>query len=385
MGKEISDKKKKAVAIEKIKEELERIKKNENKVFFFVLDTEGYPSGSLSYIYNLAKFAKDDGYNVAMLYQTEPTAKGQPEDEFIGVEGWLGKEYSSLPHFDIRKNEVDINPSDILFIPEIFSQVMNQTKNLPCQRIAIMQNYDYILSQMPYSAQWGDYKIFDVISNTEENAELLKSIFPYENVKVIPPFIDKMFGETNKPKKLVVNIVAHNQDDVTRIVKPFYWKYPLMKYVSFRDLRAFSREKFAEALREGFLTIWIDEPSSFGYSAIEAMKSGNIVFAKVPTETKKWMLSSDGSTFNDSCVWFDNINKMHDKIALMVRAFMTDTIPEALYGGQKEVKEMYKEEDSRKAFVEYLKEIVDKRKKSIEMAIMLGEHEINPSDKNVKK
>ena len=30
MGKEISDKKKKAVAIEKIKEELERIKKNEN-------------------------------------------------------------------------------------------------------------------------------------------------------------------------------------------------------------------------------------------------------------------------------------------------------------------------------------------------------------------
>lgn len=154
MGKEISDKKKKAVAIEKIKEELERIKKNENKVFFFVLDTEGYPSGSLSYIYNLAKFAKDEGYNVAMLYQTEPTAKGQPEDEFIGVEGWLGKEYSSLPHFDIRKNEVDINPSDILFIPEIFSQVMNQTKNLPCQRIAIMQNYDYILSQMPYSAQW---------------------------------------------------------------------------------------------------------------------------------------------------------------------------------------------------------------------------------------
>ena len=49
------------------------------------------------------------------------------------------------------------------------------------------------------------------------------------------------------------------------------------------------------------------------------------------------------------------------------------------------MKEMYKEEDSRKAFVEYLKEIVDKRKKSIEMAIMLGEHEINPSDKNVKK
>lgn len=382
MGKEISEKEKKVKAIAKIKEELDRIKKNENKVFFFVIDTEGYPSGSLSYIYNLAKFAKDDGYNVAMLYQTEAHAKGEPEDTFVGVEGWMGKEYSSLPHFDIRKDEVDINPSDILFIPEIFSQVMNQTKNLPCQRIAIMQNYDYILSQMPYSAQWGDYKIFEAISNTEENASLLKGIFPYEKVTVIPPFIDKMFGKTNEPKKLIVNIVAHNQDDVTRLVKPFYWKYPLMKYVSFRDLRSFSREKFADALREGFLTVWIDEPSSFGYSAIEAMKCGNIVFAKEPTEVKKWMLSDDGKTFNDSCIWFSSINDMHDKIATLVRAFITDTIPNTLYEGQKAVIDMYKEEDTRKAFSEYLKGLIEKRRKSIEMAVMVGESEINSEDKS---
>ena len=62
------DKEKKINAIKKIKAELERMDKNENKVFFFVLDTEGYASGSLAYIYHLAKFAKDAGYNVAMLY-----------------------------------------------------------------------------------------------------------------------------------------------------------------------------------------------------------------------------------------------------------------------------------------------------------------------------
>ena len=375
------DNEKKINAIKKIQTELDRINKNENKVFFFVLDTEGYASGSLAYIYHLAKFAKDAGYNVGMLYQTEAPQKGMPEDEFVGVEGWLGKEYSSLPHYDIRKEEVDINPSDIVFIPEIFSQVMNQTKNLPCQRIAIMQNFDYVLSQMPYSAQWGDYNIVEAISNTEENAALIKSVFPYEKVTVIPPFIENIFGETKEPKKLVVNIVAHNQDDVTRLIKPFYWKYPLMKYVSFRHLSGFTKEKFADALRESFLTIWIDEPASFGYSAIEAMKCGNVVFAKVPNETKKWMYNEDGTTFNDSCIWFDNLNAMHDKIATMVRAFLTDSIPASVYEGQKTVKDMYPEEASRNAFTTYLKDILGRRKKSMETAIKIAESEINDSNK----
>lgn len=375
------DNEKKINAIKKIQAELDRINKNENRVFFFVLDTECYASGSLAYIYHLAKFAKDAGYNVSMLYQTDPVQKGMPEQEFVGVEGWLGKEYSSLPHYDIRKEEVDINPSDILFIPEIFSQVMNQTKNLPCQRIAIMQNFDYILSQMPYSAQWGDYNVLEAIANTEENAKLLKDVFPYEKVTVIPPFIENMFGETKEPKKLVVNIVAHNQDDVTRIIKPFYWKYPLMKYVSFRDLRGFTKENFANALRESFLTIWVDEPSSFGYSAIEAMKCGNVVFAVVPKEHKKWMYDEDGKTFNNSCIWFDNINMMHDKIATMVRAFLTDTIPSSIYEGQEAVKDMYPEETSKNTFVDYLAGLMERRKKAMETAIKLAENESNNNNK----
>lgn len=362
-------------ATERIKEELSKIDKKENNVYFFVLDTEGYASGSLAYIYNLAKFAKDAGYKVSMLYQTDPVVKGQPEQEFVGVESWLGSDYSSIPHHDIQKEEVDISASDILFIPDIFGQVMNQTKKLPCKRIAIMQNFDYIVAQTPYSAQWGDFNIFDAIANTEENANLLKSIFPYEKVTVVPPFIDKVFGKTNEPKKMVINVVAHNQDDVTRLVKPFYWKYPLMKWVSFRDLRGFSRERFANALREGFLTIWIDEPASFGYSAIEAMKSGNIVFAKIPTEYKSWMLTKDGS-LNSSCIWFNTINEMHDKIATIVRGFITDTIPASIYEGQQEVIDMFNEETTKNTFISYLENVIAERKKGIEELLNVGNKEV---------
>ena len=40
--------------IENIEREISKIDKKENRIFFFVIDTKGVPSGSLEYIYNLA-------------------------------------------------------------------------------------------------------------------------------------------------------------------------------------------------------------------------------------------------------------------------------------------------------------------------------------------
>lgn len=365
----------KKLSLDRIKEELERIDKKQSKIMFYVLDTQGYASGSLAYEYQLAKIALDDGYDVCMVYQTD-----EKDNEFIGVEGWLGSEYASIPHYNIRNDNVEIKASDVLFIPEIFAQVMNQTKKLPCKRVAIMQNFDYIISQTPYSSQWGDFGIMDAISNTEENKKLLNDIFPYVKTTVIDPYIDKMFGVTNKPKKCVINVISHNPDDVTRLVKPFYWKYPLMKWVSFADLRAMNKEKFADALREGFLTIWMDDMASFGYSALEAMKCGNIVFAMLPKECKKWMLDKDGN-LNNSCIWFDNINAMHDKIATLVRAFITDKIPNNIYEDQNEVMNLYPEENTKKQFLSYLENLLSERKKTLVELEKIAERQNNQENK----
>ena len=122
--------------IENINREVEKIDKKTNRVYFFVIDTKGVPSGSLEYIYKLAMILKDEGYDVSMLHT---------EDEFVGVGEWLGEAYAALPHYNVNKDETGTSPSDLLFIPEIFSQVMNQTKTLPCKRVAILQNYNYVV------------------------------------------------------------------------------------------------------------------------------------------------------------------------------------------------------------------------------------------------
>ena len=360
---------KKETALQRVREEIAKIDKNENKVMFFVIDTKGVPSGSLEYIYNLALFAKNEGYNVSMLHQDE---------EFVGVGEWLGEEYASLEHTNVTDGSVEVSPSDILFIPEIFSNVMNQTKKLPCKRIAILQNYDYIVEQMPLSVQWGDFGIMECIVNTEQNSRMLSEIFPYVKTRLIKPFIGKMFGKISEPKNLVVNIVAKNPSDVNMIVKPFYWKYPSFKWVSFRDLRGVPKEEFARSLREAPITIWIDEDASFGYAALEAMKSGSIVISKVPTVPLEWMIPEDeekAGTLRNCCVWFDDIRQCHKQIASVIRSWITDNVPNVIYNEAENVLTNYSEQETKDSFLAYLKGLIANRRHEMETLLSMQEKE----------
>lgn len=349
---------KKEIIAERIKNEIEKIDGKKNNIYFFVIDTKGNPSGSLEYIYKLAYITKEMGYNVGMLYQVAP------EEEFVGVNGWLDEKYSSLPHMSVSSEEINVSPSDILFIPEIFSNVMVQTKKLPCKRIAILQNYDYMVEQMPFSVQWGDLGILECVTNTEVNSELIKDVFPYVKTTIIPPYVDEMFGTTTEPKKMIVNVIAKNQDDINRIVKPFYWKYPVYKWVSFRDVRGLEKKEFAAALREAEVTVWIDEDTSFGYSALEAMKSGNIVISKRTQNEMPW--SKTDNKYNDCCLWFDSINDVHKMIASVIRAVITDTVPSEISEDIKKALSVYSSEKTKKAMTDYVEGVVANRRKEIE-------------------
>ena len=359
---------KKDKIISNIKAEIDKIDSKKNRIYFFVIDTKGAPSGSLEYIYNLALILKEDGYDVSMLHT---------EDEFVGVESWLGKKYADLPHYNVNKGDVGTSPSDILFIPEIFSQVMNQTKNLPCKRVAILQNYDYVVEQMPYSAQWGDFGILEGITNSDCQAKELNKVFPYVKLTKVSPYISDIFGNTSDPKKMVVNIISKDQSDIKKIVKPFYWKYPMFKWVSFKELRNLSKEDFSKALREAAITIVVDETASVSYSALEAMKSGSIVMCKVPSTDLDWATSEDG-TLPNCCVWFDNFDTLHKQIASVVRSWVTDKVPSVLEDESKKILETMSRDKTKKEILSYVNEILNKRKKDMEeLMAQVNANEIN--------
>ena len=140
------DKEKVALMKTRIEEQISKIDNKDFSLYFYVVDTKGVASGSLSYIYDIALGLKNMGYNVGMMHS---------EEEFVGVEEWLGKEYADLPHYNVEKKSVDISPSDILFIPEVYSNVMGATKKLPCQRVAILQSFEKLTEFIPFGATWG--------------------------------------------------------------------------------------------------------------------------------------------------------------------------------------------------------------------------------------
>ena len=341
-------------ALERIDEAISKLEINDFCFYFFVVDCKNVPNGSIQYIYQLAKTLNDKNYKVKMLYQLENEydneeleelkRKEKPIDErrvFTGVGEWLGEEYMQLEHLNISKQEWTVSPSDFLFIPEVFSSLMKQTYQYkaPCKRIVLLHNYDYITEFIPFSDEWGTYGIHAVIANTKAQGDLISSVFPYVNVKILNPYISNIFRKPIKPKKLIVNIISKKTEDVNKIMKQFYWKYPMYKFISFRDLRGYPKETFAEFLQESAITVWIDNETPFGYSAIEAIKTGNIVIGKVPEHMPEWMGDENG-LFNNG-VWTYDLNTIPDILSRVLGSWMQDRIPETLCENMDNVDNLY--------------------------------------------
>ena len=341
-------------ALERIDEAISKLEINDFCFYFFVVDCKNVPNGSIQYIYQLAKTLNDKNYKVKMLYQLENeydneeleelNRKEKPFDDrrvFTGVGEWLGEEYMQLEHLNISKQEWTVSPSDFLFIPEVFSSLMKQTYQYkaPCKRIVLLHNYDYITEFIPFSDEWGTYGIHDVIANTKAQGDLISSVFPYVNVKILNPYISNIFRKPIKPKKLIVNIISKKTEDVNKIMKQFYWKYPMYKFISFRDLRGYPKETFAEFLQESAITVWIDNETPFGYSAIEAIKTGNIVIGKVPEHMPEWMGDENG-LFNNG-VWTYDLNTIPDILSRVLGSWMQDRIPETLCENMDNVDNLY--------------------------------------------
>ncbi len=335
--------------VDRIDETIKNLKTKEFTVYFFVIDTKGTPNGNTQYIYETAKELIDLDYKVTMLHQ---------EKTFTGVGSWLGDEYDNIPHSCIENENIKVSASDFLIIPEIFSNVMNQTKDLPCKRIVLCQNLNYITEFIPLGVSWANYNIQDVITTSEVQAHDIKSLFPNIKTKVISPSIPEYFRNNDVPKKLMVSIVTKEQSLVNKIIKQFHWKFPQYRWITFTDLRGMPREQFAETLRESAITVWVDDDTYFGYAPVEAIKSGSITIGKIPNVIPEWMYNSDKTGLTRAGEWFYDIRDVQKIIANAISASLNDLIPDELYDAMKEFDDKYtvekKRENTKKVFAEYV-------------------------------
>jgi hypothetical protein len=336
-----------------VNENISRLENKEYTLYFFILDTKGNPSKSLEYTYHTAYVLSERGHNVVMLHQ---------EKDFIGVGEWLGEEYANLKHMNIETDNVEITPSDFIFIPEIFANVMLQTKKLPCKRVVLVQNYANITEFMPVSQTLDGLGIIDAITTSKFQSNKLREYFPMVRTQEVSPSIRGVFRNSDAPRKLIINIIAKDQSDANRIVKPFYWKNPIYRWVSFRDLRGLPNDAMAEALREAAITIWVDDKTDFGTTLLEAVRCGGLVLAKIPDTPIEWMM--DGDNLTDSILWFNDLDSASDILASVVNSWINDKVPAEIYEKQSKFDNYFTEEVQVKEIIEvYEKNIIEKRLK----------------------
>lgn len=349
---------------------LDKLNTNDFKIYFFVLDTKGNPTAGIANIYEHVKVLNELGYQAYILHE---------KNNYHGVQDWLGDEYMKLPHVSVE-NKVNINTQDFVIIPEIFSTMMHDIRDFKCKKIVLCQSYHYSLELLNPGVKWQNYGFNDVITTSETQARFIKDHFGNINTHIIPVSIPDYFVPTKEMKKPIVTLVTREQSDALKIVKSFYLKFPMYKWVTFRELRGLPRKQFAEILGESCLGVWIDDVSGFGTFPLEAMHCDTPVIGKIPNLIPEWMLEEINSgdetkesviKIKDNGVWTDNWLNIPNLIAEYMKVWLEDSVPQILIDNMNTTKNIYTSDKQKEKIKEVFSNLIEVRKKEISSLIEL--------------
>ena len=340
--------------VEKLEEALQRIDNKQNKIMFY-LPNMPQASGGIGVVYEHVKTLVELGFDACIIHDNKEYKK--PE--------WLGTEYCNLKHFALDKDKLSVNSDDMLIIPEGFSNIMEQTKNMPCMRIVLCQSYLYVLGSLTPGLSWSNFNIKDVIVVNSTLEQYLEKIFGKGrfDIKVCRPSINEnIFKPSDKPKKPVIAVSARNQQEMLNMVKQFYAVYPQFKWVSFKDMRDMSREDFAETLRECCLGVWIDRVAGFGTFPIECAKSNVPCISLVPDIVPEYAKDENG-------IYVPNILSIADTVAAYFKLWFEDKEPKELFDGIAELAKEYSVAEEKESIKTIYTNYMESRKQEIAAVI----------------
>ena len=373
--------------VENLKSALDKIKSKDFGIYFYTLDTKGNPVASIANIYEHVKILNEQGYKAYILHQ-QNDYKLHEDENGMGIANWLGVDYANLPHISIESQQLQVGPSDIIVIPEAFAGLIKETASFPCKRIVLLQAYEYVFEDLALGENWAQHGINEVITTNETQKTYIESVFRGIKTHVVPVGIPEFFKPNEKPKIPVVAISARDKREILKLVKVFYQKYPHYKFISFRDMSGMTREKFAEELRESFVSVWIDEISGFGTFPIESMKCNTPVVGKIPRMVPEWMGSADENgniTLKDNGVWSGNINTLPDVVATMVGLFLEGGIPEHITSNMSETAKNYTTEELVTNVSKTYGEIVSQRELELTVLLQQVEEKENKIEETVNQ
>ena len=338
--------------IPKIEQSIKNLRDKTSKIYFLVQDTKGNAKASISYIYKLALTLKNAGFNTIILHE---------KPDYAGVAMWLGSEYmDNLPHKSIEGQNLEVSPEDFIVVPELYGFVMSQLTKLPCGKIVLCQAYDHLLETLQPGISWPQLGFHKCITTSEFQKEHLENLMRGVSYDVLTPYISEHFQKQESPAKPIIAIHSREQRDAVNVIKSFYLKFPQYRWITFRDMRSLPEKDFANALKDAFLSVWIDETSGYGTFPLESMKVGVPVMGCVPNLLPHWMNEHNG-------MWLNNKNQIPDFIADFLQNWLEDNVnPDLSTEMLKTVENLPTKENFEKKGIELFEEYIEFRAKSFE-------------------
>jgi hypothetical protein len=324
---------------------IEKIRNNQGKIIFLSPDTKGTARASVSYIYRQALALQNAGYGVSILHE---------KNDYIKVGSWLGDVFDTLEHKSIENNDLTVGPQDIIVVPEIYGNVFEQIQQLPVDKVILVQSYDYLLDSFSPGKSWVDFDVMECITTSKTVKEAIEELVPAGQINFVEPGIANEFQPSEMPQMPVIAIHARDQRKAAKIIKSFYLKYPLYRFVSFKDMHGMTEADFAKNLKECALSIWVDDDSTFGTFPIESLKCNVPVIGKVPNIIPEWMNDDNG-------IWVYDENQIPDLAFNYIKNWMEDSLPENLLKVSETVTDKYKMETFELATVETYKAMFERK------------------------
>jgi len=309
--------------IEKLERSINNMKEKKSRIYFIVQDTKGNAKASVRYIYQMAMALRKDGYTSIILHE---------KPEYYGVSEWLGEEYMTLEHRAIEGTSLEVSPDDLIIIPEIYGFIMDQITKLPCGKIVLSQAFDHVFETLQPGQTWAQLGFYKCITTSNKQKELIESVMRNVSVDVVEPAISDVFFKNEFPPKTIVNIHTRDHRDTTNLIKTFYAKFPQYRWITFRDLRGLSESEFAEAMKDSFISIWIDQTSSFGTFPLESIKMGIPVLGLVPDHIPTWMNEDNG-------LWVNNKTIIVDVLSDFIQNWLEDNLNPELFANMERTME----------------------------------------------
>jgi hypothetical protein len=219
---------------------------------------------------------------------------------------------------------LEVSPDDLIIIPEIYGFIMDQITKLPCGKVVLSQAFDHVFETLQPGQTWSQLGFYKCITTSNKQKELIESVMRSVSVDVVEPAISDVFVKNEFPPKTIVNIHTRDHRDTTNLIKTFYAKFPQYRWITFRDLRGLTEVEFAEAMKDSFISIWVDQTSSFGTFPLESMKMGIPVLGLVPDNIPSWMNEDNG-------LWVNNKTIIADVLSDFIQNWLEDNLNPELF------------------------------------------------------